>query len=75
MNLAVYRPCGLGSIPRRGGEFQGIFPWLIILCQPILSQRDRKWLNFSSMAPHNLLSSRRKAEVQLSLKKFCQGLR
>ena len=31
-----------------------IFPWLIALCQPVLSQRGRKWLNLPSITPHNL---------------------
>jgi len=46
-----------------GGVFQEYFLWLIILCQTVLSQRGRKWLNLPSMAPHNLWKSRRKAEV------------
>jgi len=29
--------CGLGSIPSHSGEFQGSFPWLITLYQPVLS--------------------------------------
>jgi len=62
MNLTV---CGLGSISSHGEVFQGIFPRLITLCQPVLSQLDRKWLNLPSVAPHNLLTARRKAEVQL----------
>jgi len=33
---------GPGSIPGHGRVFQGIFPWLITLCQPVLSQRGRK---------------------------------
>ena len=41
-----------------------IFPWLIALCQPILSQRGRKWLNLPSMTPHYLWAARRNAEVQ-----------
>ena len=57
-------PRGLGSIPSHGGIFQGIFPWLITLCQPIMGRRGRKWLNLPSMAPRNLGTSRRKAEVQ-----------
>jgi len=57
-------PHGQGSIPSHGGVFQGIFPWLITLCQSVLSQRDRKWLNLASMAPHNLWTLRRQAEVQ-----------
>jgi len=54
----------LGSIPSHGGVFQGIFPWLIALCQPVLSQRGRKWLNLPSMTPPSLWTVRRKAEVQ-----------
>ena len=52
-------------IPSHGGVFQGIFPWLIALCQPVLSQCGRKWLNLPSKTPHNLCTARRKAEVQL----------
>jgi len=40
------------------------FPWLITLCQPVLSQRGRKWFNPPSMTQHNLRTTRRKAEVQ-----------
>jgi len=36
------------------------FPWLITLCQTVLSQRGRKWLNLPSMAPHNLWKRRRR---------------
>jgi len=36
----------------------------ITFCQPLLSQRGRKWLNLPSMALHNLWTSRRKAEIQ-----------
>jgi len=43
-----------GSIPGRGEVFQEIFPCLIALCQPVLSQRGRKGINLPSMAPHNL---------------------
>jgi len=50
--------------PNHSGVFQGIFPWLITLCQPVLSQRGRKWLVLSSMTPHNLWTARGKAEVQ-----------
>jgi len=53
-----------GSILSHGGVFQGIFLRLITLCQPVLSQRGRKWLNLPSMTPHNLWIVRRKAEVQ-----------
>jgi len=43
-------PCPLhglseGSIPGHGRVFRVIFPWLITLCQPVLSRRGRKWLN------------------------------
>jgi len=34
-----------GSIPGRGVVLQEIFLWLITLCQPVLSQHGRKWLN------------------------------
>jgi len=61
---AVCPPRGPGSIPSHGGVFQGIFLWLIALCQPVLSQRGRKWFNLPSMTPHNLWTARRKAEVQ-----------
>jgi len=37
---------GFNSQPR-------IVPWSIALCQPILSQRDRNWLNLPSMASRN----------------------
>jgi len=40
--------CGPGLIPSHGGVFQRIFPWLIMLCQPVLSQGSRKWLNLPS---------------------------
>jgi len=50
--------------PGHGGVIQGIFPWLIALCQPVLNQRGRKWLNLPSKTPHNLWTARRKAEVQ-----------
>ena len=43
--------------------FKG-FPWLIALCQPVLSQRGRKWLNLPSKTPHNLWTARRRAEIQ-----------
>jgi len=45
MNFTVCFPCGIGSIPSHSGVFQWIFPWLITLCQPDLSQRGRKRLN------------------------------
>jgi len=38
-------PVALGSILSHGKVFQGIFLWLITLCQPVLSQRGRKWFN------------------------------
>jgi len=62
--LTVCPPRGPGSIPSHGGVFQGIFPWLIVLCRPVLSQRGRKWLKLPSMTTHNLRTARRKAEVQ-----------
>jgi len=34
--------------------FKEIFPWLITLCQPALSQRGRKWLNLYPTVPHSL---------------------
>jgi len=37
---------------------------LITLCQPVLSPLGRKWLNLPLNGPHNLWTSRRKAEVQ-----------
>ena len=43
--------------------FHGIFPWLVTLCQPVLSQRVGKWLKLPSMAPHNLWTLKRKAKV------------
>jgi len=64
MYLAVCPPCpGPGSIPSHGGVFQGIFLWLITLCQLVLSQCGRKWLNLPSMTPQNLWTVRRQAEV------------
>jgi len=54
MYLTVCPPRAPGSIPSHGGGFQGIFPWLITLCQPVLNQRGRKWLIHPSMAPHTL---------------------
>ena len=64
MNPTVDVLRGPGSIPGRGEVFQGIFFWLIALCQPILSQRDRKSLNLPSMSPHKLWTSRRKAYIR-----------
>ena len=49
MNLAVRPPCGPGLIPTHGGVFQEIFPWLITLCHPLLSQYGREWLNLPSI--------------------------
>ena len=62
MHLTVCLLCGPTSIPSRGGVFQRIFPWLITLCQPVLSQRGKTWLNLPSMTPRNLWTARRKAE-------------
>ena len=45
ISLSVLDPRGPGSIPSHGGVFQWIFLWLITHCQPVLSQRGRKWLN------------------------------
>jgi len=57
-------PVARVQFPAMCGVSQGIFLWLITLCQPVLSQRGRKWLNLSSMTPYNLWTARRKAEVQ-----------
>ena len=38
--------------------------WLITVCQPILNQRGRKWLNLPLIAPRNLFALRRKVKVQ-----------
>jgi len=65
MNLTVCPLRGPGSIPGRDGVIQAISPWLITPCQPVLSQRGRKWFNFPSMTPHRRWTSRNKAEVQL----------
>ena len=51
MHLTVYPLRGLGLSPGCGGLFQGIFPWLIMFCQPFLSQSGRKWVNLDSKAP------------------------
>jgi len=64
MNLTVCSSCGPGSIPSHGGVFHRMFPWLTTLCQLVLSQRSRKWLNLPSKVPHNLWTARRKAKVQ-----------
>ena len=61
MYLAVCPPRGPGSIPGRGGVFQGIVPWLITL---VLSQHGREWFNLPSIAPHNMRTSKRKTGVQ-----------
>ena len=55
---------GPGSILSHGGVFQRSFTWLTTLCQPVLSQRGRKYLNLPSMAPHNLWTASRKAKIQ-----------
>ena len=57
-------PVARVQFPATAEYFQGIFPWLIALCQPVLSQRGRKWLNLPPMTPPNLWTARRKAEVQ-----------
>jgi len=62
--LIVCPAHGLRSDTGHGGIFQRIFPWLLTLCQPVLSQHGKKWLNLPSMAPHNLWTSRKQAEVQ-----------
>jgi len=54
MNPTFCPPCGPGLIPSHGGVFQEVFPRLITLCQPVLSQRGRQWLDLPSMTPHNL---------------------
>jgi len=43
MYLTACPPRGPDSIPSHGIISQRIFPWLITLCQPVLSQRGRKW--------------------------------
>jgi len=43
--------------------FQGILSWLITLCQAVLSQHGREWLNIPSMVPHNLWTSGWKAKI------------
>ena len=46
-------------------HIQEIFPWLITICQPVLSQCGRKMAHSPPpMAPHNLWTSKSKAEVQ-----------
>jgi len=39
---------GPGSIPGNGRVFQGIFPWLITLCQPVLNQRGKNGSIFAT---------------------------
>jgi len=56
INLTVCLPCSPGSQP--WGVFQGIFSWLITLCQPVLSQRIRKWLNPSPQWHHKTCGNR-----------------
>ena len=54
MYLTVCPPCGPGPIP-----------WLITLCQRVLSQHGRKWHDFPARAPYyDLWTSRRKAKIQ-----------
>ena len=55
---------GTGLTPSRVGTFQGIFPWLITLCQPVLRQHGRKLPTLPSTASHNLLKLRRTVKVQ-----------
>jgi len=38
MYFTVCPLCGPGSISGRGAVFQGIIPWLITLCQPVLTE-------------------------------------
>jgi len=56
-------PVARVQFPATAEYFKG-FCWLIALCQPVLSQRGRKWLNLLSKTPHSLWTARRKAEVQ-----------
>ena len=51
MHLTVCPSCGPSSIPRNGGVFQGSFPWLITLCQPIPAR--------ASMAENGSISPQR----------------
>ena len=46
---------GFSSQPRR--SILRDFPWLIALCQPVLSQRGKKWLSLPSTTPHNLCTA------------------
>jgi len=62
--LSVLDRRGPGSIPGGGGVSQGIFPRLITLCEPVLRQLGRKWLNLPSMAPHDLWTSKKTIKVQ-----------
>jgi len=52
MNHTFCPLSGPGLISSHGGVFQGIYRWLIALCQPILSQCGKKWLNFPSINYH-----------------------
>jgi len=69
LDLTVCPSCGPGSILGHNGEIQGIFPWLITLCQPALSQHGREWLNLPSMTPHRLWTMARKTKTQLQTDK------
>jgi len=67
MNLTVCPSCGPGGgIFSHGGIFQGIFPWLITLCQPVLSQRT--WQKMAQSLFNDTTQpvySEEKAKVQL----------
>ena len=54
MNHTFCPLSGPGLISSHGGVFQGIYRWLIALCQPILSQCGKKWLNLPSKVSHDL---------------------
>jgi len=56
-------PVARVRFPATAEYFKGLNPWLIALCQPVLSQRGRKWLNLPSITPHNPWTAWRKAEV------------
>jgi len=56
-------PVARVQFPTTVEYFKGFFP-MITLCQPVLSQRGRKWLNLLSKTPHNLWTVRKKAKVQ-----------
>jgi len=64
---------GTGTVPRCGRVFRGIFPWLITLCQPVLSQCGGKWLNLPSLAPHSLWTSKRKANYGHAMAEIKKG--